>query len=556
MQRCFLFVVSLLLLAGSIRAQAPAWQTAVLVGNANNANSSTTVRATAADAAGNVYLVGALRGTVSFSGISLSSAGSSDGYVAKWSRASNTFAWARRLGGTGDDEATALAVSGNSVYVTGYFGLTAAFDGISLTSAGSGDVFVAKLTDAGSSASFAWALRGGGVNLDRTFALAVNGPSVYVAGYFTDNASFGGHVLFSSGGVDVLVAKLTDVGSSASFTWAVRAGGTQSDYVYGLAVNGLNVYVAGNFSGTAGFGTTTLSSTNSVNAFVAKLTDAGSAGSFTWARQAASTSANGANSLAVVGTSLYLSGSFTGTLGLGSAVLTSAGLYDAYLTKLTDAGATGDFVWAQRAGGTGQDEGLGLVASGPVLYWSGYFNAIALFGSTALSAVSSTASDVFVAKLTDAGTSSGFAWAQAAGGAQADYATALALTGTGILYVGGQTQPPAAFGSQSVASPFANSITGFVASLQATPTATASPAALAGLSLLPNPAHGRATVLLPAVGGMATLAILDALGRTIRTQAAATNAPAELDLTGLAPGLYAVRVQAGAATAMRRLVVE
>ena len=253
---------------------------------------------------------------------------------------------------------------------------------------------------------------------------------------------------------------------------------------------------------------------------------------------------------------MYLSGSFTGTLGLGSAVLTSAGLSDAYLTKLTDAGATGDFVWAQRAGGTGQDEGLGLVASGPALYWSGYFNAIALFGSTALSAVSSTASDVFVAKLTDAGANSSFAWAQAAGGAQADYATALALTGTGILYVGGQTQPPAAFGSQSVASPFANSITGFVASLQATPTATASPAALAGLRLLPNPAHGRATVLLPAVGGMATLAILDALGRTIRTQAAATNAPAELDLTGLAPGLYAVRVQAGAATATQRLVVE
>ena len=556
MQRCFLFVVGLLLLAGPTRAQAPAWQTAVLVGNANNANSNTTVRATAADAAGNVYLVGTLRGTVSFSGISLSSAGSSDGYVAKWSRASNTFVWARRLGGTDDDEATALALSGNSVYVTGHFGLTAVFDGISLTSAGSSDVFVAKLTDAGSSASFAWAVRGGGVSFDRTFALAVNGPSVYVAGYFTDNASFGGHVLFSSGGFDVLVAKLTDVGSSASFAWAVRAGGLQSDYVYGLAVNGLNVYVSGNFSGTAGFGTITLSSTNSLNAFVAKLTDAGSAGSFTWARQTASTSANGANSLAVVGTSLYLSGSFTGTLGLGSAVLTSAGLFDAYLAKLTDAGATGNFVWAQRAGGTGQDEGLALVASGPILYWSGYFNAIALFGSTALSAASSTASDVFVAKLTDAGASSGFAWAQAAGGAQADYATALALTGTGILYVGGQTQPPAAFGSQSVASPFANSITGFVASLQATPTATASPAALAGLSLLPNPAHGRATVLLPAVGGIATLAILDALGRTIRTQAAATNAPAELDLTGLAPGLYAVRVQVGAATARRRLVVE
>jgi hypothetical protein len=50
--------------------------------------------------------------------------------------------------------------------------------------------------------------------------------------------------------------------------------------------------------------------------------------------------------------------------------------------------------------------------------------------------------------------------------------------------------------------------------------------------------------------------VLDALGRILRTQAVALNARAEVDLTGLAPGLYAVRVQAKGQVATQRLLVE
>ena len=54
----------------------------------------------------------------------------------------------------------------------------------------------------------------------------------------------------------------------------------------------------------------------------------------------------------------------------------------------------------------------------------------------------------------------------------------------------------------------------------------------------------------------ATLTVLNILGRAVHTQTAPTNARAELDLTGLAPGLYAVRVTVGTQIATRRLVVE
>jgi hypothetical protein len=86
-------------------------------------------------------------------------------------------------------------------------------------------------------------------------------------------------------------------------------------------------------------------------------------------------------------------------------------------------------------------------------------------------------------------------------------------------------------------------------------------AQLAGFALAPNPAHASTTVHLPAVPGaaQASLVLLDALGRVVRTQQVplpATGATAELPLAGLAPGLYHVRVQAGVRQVSRTLAVE
>ena len=99
----------------------------------------------------------------------------------------------------------------------------------------------------------------------------------------------------------------------------------------------------------------------------------------------------------------------------------------------------------------------------------------------------------------------------------------------------------------------------FLASLT-DPTLTATTAALNPESpaLYPNPAHAAVTVQLPAILGVttATLTMLDALGRVLRTQTATTNARANFDLTGLPAGIYALRVTAGPQTVTRRLVVE
>ena len=87
------------------------------------------------------------------------------------------------------------------------------------------------------------------------------------------------------------------------------------------------------------------------------------------------------------------------------------------------------------------------------------------------------------------------------------------------------------------------------------------PAALAQLaSLYPNPAHGTATLVLPATlraGQPAPVEIVNALGQVVRRAThPATADELALPLDGLAAGLYTVQARTAAGTISRRLTVE
>lgn len=82
-----------------------------------------------------------------------------------------------------------------------------------------------------------------------------------------------------------------------------------------------------------------------------------------------------------------------------------------------------------------------------------------------------------------------------------------------------------------------------------------------GLRVVPNPAVGQATVrfTLPTAAAV-TVELVDALGRTVRHEPLLTLPAGDyarpLDLKGLPPGIYLMRLHAGAYTCTRRLVVE
>ncbi|MDB5268379.1 MAG: C-terminal target protein [Hymenobacter sp.] len=553
-------LLALLLLALRLpaSAQAPAWQSAqaVAVATAAANNPYSEVTASAVDAAGNVYLAGSFRNTVVLGGTTLTSLGNSDIFVTKFNPASNQFVWALRAGGFGTDAASALAVSGTSVYVAGAFESSAAgFGTTTLVNAGYIDVFVAKLADAGSTGSFVWAQRAGGMYSDYANALVVSGASVYVAGAFeSSTAGFGPATLATAGDGDVFVAKLADAGSTGSFVWAQRAGGTGTDAARTLAISGTSVFVAGNFgSSTADFGLTTLTNAGAINLFVAKLSDAGSTGSFVWTQRAGGLDGESANALAVSGAGVFLAGEFTSSsVRFGSTTLTNAGgnsgRGDVFVAKLADAGSTGSFVWAQRAGGTDSEYANALVVSGTSLYVAGdFYGSTTRFGSATLTNAGTGSADVFVAKLTDAGS---FEWAQRAGGTGNDAAHTLAVSGTSVCIAGYFSSPTASFGATTLTNPVPNTSLGFLASLT-DPTLTATTATTAPrepASLFPNPAHHAATLRLPAGTAPAPLTLTDALGRAVRRYPAPAGPEAALDLQGLPVGLYLLR---GAGPAQR-----
>ena len=558
------------------RAQAPNWQagvTALSTGSGSYGNAVLDVRT---DASGNVYLTGQFYGSIQLGSITLpGTGGGSNLYVAKWSRATGTYIWAVAAGAGGDMIGWRLALSGSSVYVVGHFtGGTATFGTTALTNGSSttstADGFIAKLTDAGSSASFTWAQRLGGLGSDEAYGLAASGSSVYVAGFYSGSGSFGSTTLASAGNTDAYVAKLTDTGSAATFGWAVRAGGTGVDEAYNLALSGSTLYLTGAFTGAGTFGASTLTSVGSTDGFVAKLTDAGSSATFSWAQALGGSSSDETISATVSGGSVYVTGYFySPTCTVGSTTLTNAGgntgTIDVFVAKLTDAGSTGSFTWAQRMGGPLDENIVTVAVSGSKVYTVGSFgysssNATvvsqATFGSSTVT--SAGGRDVFVTRLTDMGSTASFDWVQRAGGTTNDYGNALALSGTSVYAVGFFNSASITFGASTLTNSYGSlgASASFLAYLTDPVLPTRAATALVGASIYPNPARGIATVRVPAGLVPATLTLLDALGRTVRTATAPTSQDFPLDLTGLAPGVYALRVQVGEGQAVQRLVAE
>ncbi|WP_217278707.1 T9SS type A sorting domain-containing protein [Hymenobacter sp. BRD67] len=153
--------------------------------------------------------------------------------------------------------------------------------------------------------------------------------------------------------------------------------------------------------------------------------------------------------------------------------------------------------------------------------------------------------------------------------------TSLTITGTNLtaatsVSFNGTTVASASFTSSSATSIVLNVPTGATTGLVTvttpsgtsngllftvtTVTATLAGAAPAVLRLYPNPAHGTATVQLPAGTPATTLVLCDALGCTRRRYPVAAGATeATLDVRGLAPGVYVLR---GAGSTGQKLLVE
>ena len=191
----------------------------------------------------------------------------------------------QRAGGAGRDRAltNGLAATGNGVYLTGDFdnAVPLTFGSTALPPATNGSI-LAKWTPA--SNTFAWVQPAPGSypNGANFGALATSGTNLYVAGSFAGTVALGTTTLVTAltGDSDLLLAKLLDNGSSMAYAWARQAGGGYPDYARSMVISGSTVYVYGTTGSAAlAFGSVTLTNPYfngqyGSGAFLASLTDA------------------------------------------------------------------------------------------------------------------------------------------------------------------------------------------------------------------------------------------------------------------------------------------
>jgi hypothetical protein len=239
----------------------------------------------AVDGSGNAYVTGSTT-SANFptqSPVQAALSGPRDAFVTKLNAAGSALAYSTYLGGSGEDSAAGIAVDGSgSAYVTGST-YSANFPTQSPTQAalaGAQDVFVTKLSAAGSALVYSTYLGGSGDDHGAGVAVDPIG-NAYVAGS-TTSVNFptqGPLQAATGGGSDVFVSKLNAAGSALAYS--TYLGGSGADTGNGIAVDASgSAYVTGitrsvNFPTLSPFQAAHGGGTS--DAFVSKLNAAGSA---------------------------------------------------------------------------------------------------------------------------------------------------------------------------------------------------------------------------------------------------------------------------------------
>lgn len=338
------------------------------------------------DANGFVYVAGAFEGTVDFdpgSGTdNLTSQTAASTFILKLTGAGN-YVWAKTIGSNQGTSAEGLSVTPlGIVHLGGNYAGTCDLDPgpgtNTVITTGNVDMYLVELDSAG---DYQWGIDFGGSGLDGCAAVAedVNGDIV-MTGYFANTVDFdpgGPTANLTAVGNNCFVAKYT---SSGNYSWAKNLGGGGNDGGADITCDFTgNVYTTGYFDGSADFdpgsGTVVFTAGTGISdAFVSCL-DA--TGTYSWAAQLGGTSVDVGQSIVLDLTgNVYVVGRFSLTAdfdpGAGTQSLTSAGVEDVFISKLSSSGA---FVSAHKFGASGNDNGLAIAldASNNV-FVSGYFS--------------------------------------------------------------------------------------------------------------------------------------------------------------------------------------
>jgi hypothetical protein len=301
-----------------------------------------------ADDAGNVYVTGHFRETVTIGTITLTGSASLGAFITKLDTDGNVL-WAKQISSDDDLSNGSLALDNNGhLYIAGGFFKSVKFGDTTITSAKDETIFIAKYTVDG---DHLWAKKVGGL-MSNVLGISVDHEgNIYATGSFYFAVTFGDFNFLNYKGnfhMDLFLVKLDTNGNVA---WAKQAGFRSGDDIgVATAVDSEgNCYVTGLFTGSATFGSNTISGSPGRNPFLAKYDPAGS---LQWVKKQESTGEAAGLSIGMNSQNVYLAGYFDNTVTLNKTVLVSQGSLDMHIAKYDK---DGNILGVVSAGGTGFD---------------------------------------------------------------------------------------------------------------------------------------------------------------------------------------------------------
>lgn len=231
---------------------------------------------------GGVYICGMFSNNTTFGTQTFTTDGYQDSYIAKYATSDGSLQWVKAGGAQLDDVAWSMTMdNAGSIYISGEFNSYIHFgmpQGIPTT--GNTDIFVAKFDPSG---NCQWIKGGGGPVTDRARGIGSDGNSIFVTGQFGLTANFGGYTVGgpSQDSSEIFIAALNSTGD---FLWATFVDGPNDayeplGYESGNAICGRNgmVYSTGGLlpsspGAVAGiFGATTLNGYDRTDMYVAAI---------------------------------------------------------------------------------------------------------------------------------------------------------------------------------------------------------------------------------------------------------------------------------------------
>lgn len=260
--------------------------------------------------------------------------------------------------------------------------------------------------------SFNWAKSAGGSGSDQGYSISVDANSnVYVCGWFSNSAVFGTETLTSFGMQDIFIACYDSAGN---FKWVRQAGSPGNEVCAGIITDaGGNSFITGWFSETSAFENLSVTSQGSYDMFIAKYN---STGEIQWVKSGGGKSDDYGNRITLTSDDgICIAGSFRDTIHVETQQLISRGDRDILLARYDK---DGNFVFARRAGGMGEDRAYGIYETDDQNFvFTGLFSGQAWFGNEPV--VSTAIISTYVAKITENGD---FIWVKSAGGNANDFA--------------------------------------------------------------------------------------------------------------------------------------